>query len=292
MRLISFLFGFLFFKLFVSRWICRTIISLILIGCIFYCPDARAAFEKKEVGASSFAMGNAVVAIDDFLFALYYNPAALSPSEKIETAFTVQNYHGISNLNSVDLTARFSLAGHPFSIAINRFGDLKYHELQFSAGSRFEILKNCALGFSIQCYILSIKNYGQDLAWGTNFAVFYNMLPEITIGALVTNLNRPTLSEVQEQLPRTTSLGLCYFPAENLMLSLEIYQDIRYPAEFRFGCSYQILPLLKIRAGIEDHLDLYSYGIGINMSWINIDYTLRTHSVLGISHIATLSLVL
>jgi hypothetical protein len=271
---------------------CRTIIRLILIGCFFYCPDTRAAFEKKEVGASSFAIGNAAVAIDDFIFAIYYNPAALSLSEKVRVAFTVQNYYGISGLNSVDLTTRFSLAGYPFSIAINRFGDQKYHELQFSAGSRIEILKNCALGFSIQCYILSIRNYGQALAWGTNLAVLYRLLPEITIGALVTNLNRPTLSEVKEQLPMTTSLGLCYIPAEDLMLSLEIFQDTRYSAELRFGCSYQVLPLLRIRAGIEDHLDLYSYGIGINMNWINIDYALRTHSVLGISHIATLSLVL
>jgi hypothetical protein len=291
-RLTGFQLGSDLIKLLFNKWIFRAIIGTIIFKFIIYCPDVRSAFEKKEVGASSFAMGNAAVAIHDYLFAIYYNPAALLPSDKVQSAFTVQNFYGISNLNSVDLTTRFSVAHYPFSIAVNRFGDQKYHELQLSFGSRIEIIKNCAIGFSIQCYILSIKNYGQTLAWGANIAVLYKLLPAITVGGLVTNINRPILADIKEELPRTTSLGFCYLPAENLVLSFEIFHDIRYQAEIRFGCAYQVLPGLKIRAGIEDQLDIYSYGIGVNISCINIDYALRTHSVLGISHIATVSLVL
>jgi hypothetical protein len=291
-RLQNFLFVSDFFKLFPGWRIYKTILSLVLIYYGIFCPEVKSAFEKKDVGASSFAIGNAAVAIDGFIFALYYNPAALSTSEKIHTAFTIQNFFGVGDLNSVDLITRFNLADYPFSLAINRFGNQLYQELQFSLGSRIEVVKDCAIGFSIQSYILAIRGYGHTLAWGVNVGILYKFLPLFSVGALVTNINRPYISAAKEQLPQTMSIGLSYIPDDNLMLSFEIFRDIKYQPEFRAGCAYKVIPLLTIRAGIEDQLDLYSYGLGIQMNWIAIDYSLRTHPVLGLSHIATVSLIL
>jgi hypothetical protein len=288
----NFLFAIDFYKFVFTKWIYRAGIYLLIAGSLFIITDTRAAFEKKEVGASSFAIGNAAVAIDDFIYAVYYNPAALSFSDKIQAAFTVQNYFGINDLNSIDLTTRFSVAGHPFSIAINRFGNPHYLEFQLSAGSQFELSKNCAVGVSAQWYILSIKKYSQDQAWGISFSILYSVTSKITLGALMTNVNRPTISEANEDLPQTMNMGLSYRPGNDLILSFEVFHDIRYLSEFRAGCSYQVLPAFTIRAGIEDQLDLYSYGFGINLNWISVDYALRTHSVLGLSHIATVTVTL
>jgi hypothetical protein len=279
-------------KLHFSCRCCRTIYSIIFLGFCIYCPQLYGAFEKKDAGASSFSLGNAAVAIDEFLFALYYNPAAISTSKGYQMAFTVQNYFGVSDLNEVDLTTCFSFAGHPISFAINRFGERRYQEIQITTGSRFEIFKNCALGFSVQCYILSIKGYGQALAWGANFAVLYKIHPEISIGSLVTNINRPTISRSREQLPRTMSIGFSYFPATDLMIAVDLFQDTHFDQELRVGCSYQVMPYFAIRIGVEDRFNIYCYGLGLNINWIMIDYSLRTHPVLGISHIATFSIAL
>jgi hypothetical protein len=281
-----------FFKFVFSRQVRRTIINIIFIGYLFYCPVVEGAFEKKEVGASSFAIGNAAVAIEKNVFAIYYNPAALRPSEYKRIAFTFQNFFGISDLNALDLTTCFSLADHPFSIAINRFGDQKYHEFQFCTGSSFEIIENGSVGMSIQCYMLSIEEYGQTMAWGVNLGILYKFLPELSIGTMVTNLNRPSVSESKEQLPQTMSMGLSYSPMTSLMLVFEMFQDLRYEPEFRAGITYQILPILIIRAGVEDQLNIYCYGLGINVERIFVDYAIRTHSVLGMSHIATISITL
>lgn len=271
----------------------NTIVYIIIfIGLNFYIPEVKSAFEKKEVGASSFAIGNAAVAIDEYLFALYYNPAALSAPEKFQIAFSLQNYFGIGELNAVDMTTNFTLAGHPLSFAINRFGNRSYQEIQLTAGSRYKLLKNCAIGFSVQCYILAIRQYGQALAWGINLSVLYKLIPDVSVGALVTNLNQPVISAAGEDLPQTMSIGFCYYPVPDLIVSFELFQDTRFSQEYRAGCSYQVIPFLTVRAGIEDQLNIYTYGLGINMNWINFDYALRTHPVLGVSHIATLSIVL
>ena len=259
---------------------------------MFYCLLANGAFEKKEVGASSFALGNAAVAIENNMFAIYYNPAALVSFEPMRIAFTFQNFYGISDLNALDLTTCFSLSDHPFSIALNRFGNQKYHEFQFSAGSSFEIIENGSVGMSIQSYMLSINSYGQTMTWGINLGMMYKVFPGLTIGMMVTNLNRPSISESEEQLPQTMSMGLSYVPVYNLMFAFEIFQDLRYEPEFRAGFTYQVMSVLTIRAGVEDQLNIYCYGLSIQVGRLIVDYALRTHSVLGISHIATLIIAL
>ena len=75
-------------------------------------------------------------------------------------------------------------------------------------------------------------------------------------------------------------------------ISFEIFQDIRFNQEYRAGCSYQVISFLTVRAGVEDQLNIHSYGLGINMNGINFDYTLQDHSVLGASHIITFSFIL
>lgn len=279
-----------FFKFIDSFKRCKTIYFIIFFGIIIAAPEVYSAFEKKEVGASSCALGNAVVAIDGFLFALYYNPAALSPSENIRMAFTIQNYFDINDLHSVDLTTCFSFGQYPFSLAINRFGDRIYQEIQLSAGSRFNIIEGCSAGLGIQSYLLSIRGYGQDIAWGINLALLYTMSPMIDIGAMITNINRPTIAKTKEDLPRTMSIGVSYSPLSELMFTVELFHDTRFHHEYRAGCSYQIIKFLTIRAGIEDKLYLYSIGLGIITNWLNFDYSLRTHSVLGLSHLATVTI--
>ena len=76
------------------------------------------------------------------------------------------------------------------------------------------------------------------------------------------------------------------------MIAVNIFHDLHYDQELRMGFSYQVLPYITIRAGIEDQFDLYCFGLGLDINWILMDYSIRTHPVLGISHIATLSFVL
>ena len=122
MKLTDFLFRHVLIILLIRSRIGRPIFITLVFGFQFIGSEVNSAFDKKEVGASSFALGNAVVAIDEYIFAVYYNPAAIPKSTPFRMAFTFQNYFGIADLNEVDLTTHFSLAGRPFSIAVNRFG--------------------------------------------------------------------------------------------------------------------------------------------------------------------------
>ena len=292
LQISEFLFLTVFIKLIHWFKFYSLVYGIIIMGLICDCRELKSAFEKREVGAASFALGNATVALDQYLFASYYNPAALPTEKKFQMAFSLQNYFGIGGLNAIDLTTNFNLAQNPVSLAINRFGNQNYQEIQVTAATRYDLIRDCAIGISVQCYILSIWNYGRDMAWGLNFSVLYKVLSDLSIGAMVTNINKPVISSVHENLPQTMNVGFCYIPVPDIMILFEIFQDNRFSPAFRAGFSYQVISRLTIRAGIEDQTNMHCYGLGINMPWINFDYALRNHPDLGVSHIITFSIVL
>ncbi|MCK5034241.1 MAG: hypothetical protein KAS18_11420 [Calditrichia bacterium] len=262
----------------------RLVVLAVCVVLLFY-TNGSTAFEKSEIGAAQIAMGNAGVAVFYSPHIVYYNPALLFLSDNLQIVMTYQNYYGLHDLNEIDISSSFPLGDFGFSLALNRFGNEYYQEVKITAGSGFEIAKDCALGISTQCYFLRIHNYGQEMSWGINMSFFYNLLPGLSVGALATNINQPEIAEINENLPLSFNLGFCYQPMDEMILVFEIYRDIRFEQEYRAGLSYRIYSPLIFRMGIEDKKDTYSFGVGIITGWIDIDYALRVHHSLGASHI-------
>jgi hypothetical protein len=259
--------------------------------CLFFSPTiSSGAFEKLETGAASIAMGNALVAVKSNSHAIYYNPASISISGKMQVAFTYQNFYEIGELNQADITTNFLLGDHAFSVAINRYGIPDYQEFQFTIGSHYNIAEDFVIGASTQYYILSIAEYGRGQTWGINISFFYQFLPRLSIGAMFTNLNQPEISKANEKLPQTMNLGFCYYPMEYLTISFELYRDIRFSPEYRAGFSYDITSSFGIRAGIENNIETFSLGFGLKTEWACSDYAVKVHPALGVSHILTLQI--
>lgn len=259
---------------------------ILLIFSIFQIPESTMpAFNKKETGAIAIAMGQAVVAINEFPMAIYYNPAALHRFGHANIILTYQNYYGLRELNEVDALINFSIAGNGLSVALNRFGNNLYRETQITAGGCLKIVEGCTVGLSVQYYLISIKNYGQDAAFGLNIGLLYKLLPYLSVGALATNINSPDITRSDEKLPQTFTMGFAYEPIESLMLSFDLYRDLKYSLEYRAGFSYRIINPLYIRGGIEDQAGIYSLGVGIFTVFFNLDYAIKIHHILGASHI-------
>lgn len=281
------------FRKFLRENRCVRVCALLMIIFVVHSPHfSFGAFEKIEAGAASIAMGNALVALKQFPFALYYNPAALSVSENFQFVFTYHNLYGFSDLNQVNVLSNLQIGRYPFAIAIDRLGNRFYQEIQVTAGSKYDITPDCAIGASAQLYILTIQNYGQKITGGINISLLYNVLPEFSVGAIVTNVNQPRIAQIQEKLPQTMSLGFGYYPLDALSVSVELFRDIRFEHEYRAGFLYKITSSLDFRAGLEDKTDTYSFGFGIHTEWLGFDYALRVHQILGNSHLISIMMTL
>jgi len=272
---------------FIRRSGCITVVCFALAV-----PASQAAFEKVEIGAAALGMGNAVIAYVGLPNAVHYNPAAIRVQGTFDFAFTYRTFFGIKGVRQADLVSNFSIAGRSFSIGINHFGNEYYTEIQTCLGSAYDFGRGINMGISFQLYHLSIKGYGEALAWGVHCGILVELLPSLALGAQMTNLNRPQISVSGEKLPQRMALGLSYTAAEKMYIVFAVYRDIHFGPEYRAGMAYQLTKGFTIRAGLEDSIETVSTGCGITVNDFCFDYALRIHQTLGLSHILSLYLSL
>jgi hypothetical protein len=73
-------------------------------------------------------------------------------------------------------------------------------------------------------------------------------------------------------------------PATGLILNMDIFKDIDFPAELRVGIEYRILNRLALRTGMTTQPDNFSAGLGLSFSYFAVDYAMTSHPDLGITH--------
>jgi hypothetical protein len=250
----------------------------------------HAAFEKVSAGAAPAALGNAITAGSNSPYAIYYNTAGIADIEKFQIIFSISSIFELKDLYQTDIIVNFPVVGHGVSVALNRLGNSLYQEVQLTAASKYEIVQKGALGLSVQYYSLSIKNYGNDSAIGISVSFLYDLSQEYSVGAMITNINKPRLGQIGEKLPQTINLGLSFTPSENLGFYIDSFHDSRFKNEIRAGFLFRPVKLVRFRAGIEDAINTYSFGIGFKSALIDFDYAIQIHSFLGPSHVISLEL--
>jgi len=130
----------------------------------------------------------------------------------------------------------------------------------------------------------SIQNYGNTSAVYLNFGGLAYITNQIRWGFSISNINRASIGNEDNQIPMVFATGFSYDLLNTLSINLGINKDIRYKPSIRFGIEYYIIQYLSLRAGFQNEPSKYSAGIGINYSIINLDYALFTHQDLGLTH--------
>jgi len=197
------------------------------------------SFEKNETGAREQSLGNAIVALNNTPFALFYNPANIQSSASFNVYTSYRNFYGLPGIYQADILANISVYDIGSAFAVSKYGNDLYSEMEIRAGSSYRIAENLSMGMSLQGYFLSIKNYGGAQSWGLNIGLQYDYLEKLSIGAFITNINNPKIGSVQEELPQTFSLGFKYNLIERATLFLIVvfnsgffcfpYLDIIFP---------------------------------------------------------------
>jgi len=233
-------------------------------------------------------LGNAIVALNNTPFALLYNPANIQSVSSFNLYTSYRNFFGISDIYQADIIVNTLVYGVGSAFNVSKYGNDLYSEIEIRAGSSYNIAANLSLGIGVQGYFLSIKNYGDSQNWGLNLGFQYDYLEEFSIGAHVTNINNPKIGSVDEELPQTFSLGFKYNLTERATLFFELFRDVKHEQDYRGGFEYEPYNNIFLRFGVMDNTNTYSFGFGSRFSFLNLDYALIDHSVLGISHSITL----
>ncbi len=236
----------------------------------------------QSAGARGAAMGNASVCFDDINSA-FSNQAGLAFLEEISISAYGERRFMAEGLNSYLFAAAlpYDKIG-TFGLAINYFGFSDYNEQKIGLNYARKLAKNFSMGVQLDYLGTSIPNYGTAHSVTIEIGILAKLNDKVRLGAHVYN---PVQSKVGtlDRLPTLFSLGMTYEPSKKVFLSAQLDKDIyNHPFVGRFGLEYRPIDALYIRTGVSAAaLAQASFGFGLNLKQLKIDFASSYHQVLG-----------
>jgi hypothetical protein len=254
---------------------------------------ANAGFEKLEQGGRATALGGAFTGVASGAFTVFYNPAGLMPLVQREAVFFYSQPYGIPELSYASfafvdpVTFKFG----SFGVAATTYGFDLYRETTLSLAYASNFGDKFFYGVSTTYYNLSIAGYGSDASVGFNVGVLAVLSSTVRLGGYAMNLNRPTIGVSKEPLPQVLTLGVAYTPSKPLLISADVEQDVKFPLQVKIGVEYEAIKYLVLRGGFATpEPSRFSGGFGIRYAGVTLDYAVYSHTELGLTHQASVSI--
>ena len=248
---------------------------------LIFSRSASASFDTKK-GARPLGMGGTFVAVGNAGDAMYYNPAGLW---LLGNPYMQAFYSAPFNIKDLGTTA-FNIT-YPGAIGngtlnFESYGFDLYRETTFGFAFSRSFKEKLIYGIALNYDHLNIKDAGSAGTVGMDIGLMFRPHDMVTIGFAARNINRPSIKE--DKLPQTFSTGVSIRMIDPLILNVDVYKDIRFPTDVRFGAEYQFFDRLFLRAGMARQPSLFSAGLGFDFGRGVIDYAIYSHSDLGVTH--------
>jgi len=270
------------------------------------------------------ALGESFTALADDVSAVYWNPAGISKLSDIEIAGNMNLYLESISYYNLQFAKPFGFGTLGVNIAMLSYGTIDKYENGSLIGSisPSDILFSAAYSKKLNDYMLiganlkfiseslsdvySGSGFGIDVGFLYNnpFAAKQSFLTPLNLGLVVQNLGvGPTFDKESNGLPLNIKFGLAYkytfyravanLKVINFMLDCNVPTDaglgIRYGTEAWWYNLANGLMDAAVRVGFRYPTDLgilssMTFGAGIKMFNIQLDYALINYGDLGYTH--------
>lgn len=251
---------------------------------ILHAEDATAGFERIALPPRVFARGLSPSFAGD-VESLLLNPSAVAALQSpCVSAFDSPSPFDLSQISNVGVFAASPVKFLNVGIAVTSTGFSLYRELTATATLAKELNGRFFVGCNINCNYLAIANYGTAYAVGIDVAASMQVTEDLRWGISLLNVNRPTIGELNDELPQVYLTGISCELLTTASLFLNIVKDVRYPTSGRMGVEFSPYEIVSVRFGLSDEPSRYFGGIGIHYSFVSANYAVATHLELGLTH--------
>ena len=240
---------------------------------------------QMMAGAKQISIANSGVALSNDVFAIFNNPAGLAQMNWREIGvFYSPAPFGLNELANGFVAYNEPLSNSSLSFGAMSYGFELYKESKIILGYSYSFLNKFFLGLALNYHSVSIKNYGNKSVFYFNLGGLAYITNDIRWGFYIYNINRASFVEEDDQIPEVINCGFSYSIIPELSINLAMDKDIRYTPSLKFGIDYYIIENLSIRTGFSNEPSSFSAGVGINYSFISLDYAVLSHPDLGLTH--------
>ncbi|AMM51653.1 hypothetical protein TH61_11355 [Rufibacter sp. DG15C] len=234
------------------------------------------------------ALGGASVTLSD-VWALSNNPAGIAGVEHPSLGAFAHNRFTIQELTTVGLLAVYpSGKWGTVGLDVQRYGGELYNEQRLGIGVAHQ-LGQVRLGLKADVLQVRVKEWGSRKTVALSVGGQSEVIPGLTFGAHIYNLNQAKLAEFEdERVPTVMKIGLSYQAATKVLLVAEIEKELEADAAVKAGVEYQVIPALALRTGFNSGTRSATGGIEVKFKQFQIGYGLGAQSRLGVSNALSL----
>jgi hypothetical protein len=262
-------------------------------------PAAQADFRYANPGARPKAMGSAFVALADDPNAAYWNPAALTRSNRLALMASNSWLYGVSDIDNYYLAATFPQVGRVhFGASWVRLGITDVYSedtLNLSAAMPLPFLDGLSAGVTGKMFLLDAPGYeelndpnymGGDQGFSADIGLHYAGAGPWSLGAVIYNLHETTLQLISstanpDPVYTEWATGGSYLFRDTLLLTADLRsRDGRnLDTVLHGGVEIWFFDALALRSGL--HAGLVTMGVGLQDVHWQVDFALETEKKLG-----------
>ncbi len=257
-------------------------IVLVLLFSLFP-SSAHAAFEFQPIGAHTSGTGDAGVAWATGASGAFWNPAALAWGKRLSLFGMYDRPFGIAELATHALSAGLRIDRHGLGARYKGFGFALYKEQEFGLIYGLRVFQQLSLGFGIRALQLSTAGMPTQRWVVFDAGIRSQIRKGVFLGAAIWNAGGRHTSLLGQS--GTVGMGITVMP--QVVLVADIQKEANFPTGAGIGIMYHIHPQLVLSTGAGSRPERLSAGFGLRKSGFAIDYAAVWHTVLGITHRAS-----
>ena len=292
----------------------KKIILILSLSYLF----SQSISDYAYTGFDGTSLCGAVVANKGGSWSLYHNPAGLSELNKIQISFGFSKLFNQTFLpyNNADIIIPSEMPLGNFGISIQQMsvsynGNTLSSEKSIGISQGFFILKDMnsmmSLGYTIHFMDWDLGKsagisgdgsdgieLGSDNTIGIDIGLQAALREKYRVGVFIKNFNQPQIGEglSAQPLARRLSIGTSYYPIDGVMTSLVLDRLLGGNIQIKYGMQYKLSNIITMNIGAQSNPNRLGIGLDLNLSGINLNYSILTHHVLPATHQFAMGFVL
>jgi hypothetical protein len=233
-------------------------------------------------GARSLALGSCSVTLSD-PYSVLNNQAGMAFQKEISFSLYAEQRYLQKELGYYAAGFTLPTKSGSFGLEINYNGFDLYNDKKIGLSYARLFSEKVSGGIQIDYLSSTISEYGTASAFTVEAGLLVKLSKQLTTAAHIYNPVAIKSGFADERIPTVFQLGLSYEAGKKILLLTEAEKDIDFPARFKAGIEYKIADALHLRGGVATNPSQYSFGAGINIKDLKIDFAASYHQVLGVT---------
>lgn len=269
----------------------KSIRILVLSSLLLFSATVKlqAGIFNQAIGARSAGLGFTGITLTDFWSAIH-NQAGLASIKKSSAGIYVENEFLLKSLSTHAFAFIQPVANGSFGLSMLRFGETAFNETMIALSYGHKLSKEFLIGIQLFHYAINQSNHhGMAGVFSFQGGFIYTPAERISIAFHIFSPHLVNHSSTEIKLAEIVTLGLGYHLSESLQGFIEFQNHSKLGQGLNSGLEIQSPRKLAFRVGYSSFSKKFTFGIGLKIKKLSIDFGSSMHNQLGYSPQLSLS---